>query len=283
MLEASMNHPSIMVWAWFNEGPSDQEAACPAYAACAQLAASRDSTRFLSWASNKKDKDRFKLGLGSDTVVFGPGRKVGRSERSGILEDKCLDHATAISFNSYPAWYSKPGDLHAPGVEWNKSAAWARAQQPQKPFFVSETGAGGIFEWKNKTDVFWSLKYQQEAGEGTVAFGLSLQLLGCGDLQVIDADVDTALADDNVSGIVLWHFFDFKGNDDAQACGPCKYLPDVMPPTCGWYNMTGECEKRPGGLNHKGVVDAWRRKKPSFESVRVKYGRQLPAAQMVVV
>ncbi|CAJ1343191.1 unnamed protein product [Effrenium voratum] len=232
MLEASMNHPSIMVWAWFNEGPSDQEAACPAYAACAQLAASRDSTRFLSWASNKKDKD------------------------------KCLDHATAISFNSYPAWYSKPGDLHAPGVEWNKSAAWARAQQPQKPFFVSETGAGGIFEWKNKTDVFWSLKYQQE---------------------VIDADVDTALADDNVSGIVLWHFFDFKGNDDAQACGPCKYLPDVMPPTCGWYNMTGECEKRPGGLNHKGVVDAWRRKKPSFESVRVKYGRQLPAAQMVVV
>lgn len=239
-------------WALAASGPSDQEAACPAYAACAQLAASRDSTRFLSWASNKKDKDRFKLGLGSDTVVFGPGRKVGRSERSGILEDKCLDHATAISFNSYPAWYSKPGDLHAPGVEWNKSAAWARAQQPQKPFFVSETGAGGIFEWKNKTDVFWSLKYQQEAGEGTVAFGLSLQLLGCGDLQVIDADVDTALADDNVSGIVLWHFFDFKGAwahfAEQQGWGILQEVPDCY---TGVFSFRSTMPRGEGGRGHR--------------------------------
>lgn len=49
---ALRNHPSIMVWAWFNEGPSNDPRACPAYAACAQVA-SRDPTRLRSWASNK--------------------------------------------------------------------------------------------------------------------------------------------------------------------------------------------------------------------------------------
>ena len=75
MLEASMNHPSIMVWAWFNEGPSNHQEACPAYAACARIAG-RDPTRLLSWASNKQQ------------------------------DDKCLEYATAVSFNGYPAWYS---------------------------------------------------------------------------------------------------------------------------------------------------------------------------------
>ena len=37
-------------------------------------------------------------------------------------------------------------------------------QYPEKPFFISETGAGGLFEWNdNKTDAYWTLKYQQEA------------------------------------------------------------------------------------------------------------------------
>ena len=225
MLEASMNHPSIMVWAWFNEGPSNHQEACPAYAACAQIAG-RDPTRLLSWASNKQQ------------------------------DDKCLEYATAVSFNGYPAWYSDQHQLDAPARFWNQNAAWVRDHYPHKPFFISETGAGGLFEWdKNTTNAYWTLKYQQE---------------------VIDRDVDVALGNENVSGLTLWHFFDFKGNDGAQACGPCHYKPDTQPPLCAWYNMTGSCGRRPGGLNHKGVVDAYRRKKPSFESVKAKYGRNPP-------
>jgi len=221
MLEASMNHPSIMVWAWFNEGPSDNQAACPAYAACAKVAG-RDPTRFLSWASSKQQRDQ------------------------------CLEHATAVSFNGYPAWYSNQHQLDVPARFWSENAAWVKEHYPEKPFFISETGAGGLFEWdKNKTDAYWTLKYQQE---------------------VIDRDVDVALTDTNVSGLTLWHFFDFKGNDEAQACGPCHYEPHQFPPVCAWYNMTGSCSRRPGGVNHKGVVDLYRRKKPSFESVKAKYG-----------
>lgn len=221
MLEASMNHPSIMVWAWFNEGPSDNQAACPAYAACAKVAG-KDPTRFLSWASSKQQRDQ------------------------------CLEHATAVSFNGYPAWYSDQHQLDVPARFWSENAAWVKEHYPEKPFFISETGAGGLFEWdKNTTDAYWTLKYQQE---------------------VIDRDVDVALTDTNVSGLTLWHFFDFKGNDEAQACGPCHYEPHQLPPVCAWYNMTGSCSRRPGGVNHKGVVDLYRRKKPSFESVKAKYG-----------
>eukprot|EP00439_Symbiodinium_sp_Y106_P084512 s20_g25.t3 len=227
MLAASMNHPSIMAWAWFNEGPSNELAACQAYLQCSLRAAEQDPTRFRTWASNKKE------------------------------DDKCLEHATAVSFNSYPAWYSEKQDLSAPKREWTASAAWAKRNFPDKPFFISETGAGGLYEWAtNATDAYWTLKYQRE---------------------VIDADVDVALADSNVSGLTLWHFFDFKGNDEAQICGPCQYLPGVQPPTCGWYNMSGHCENRPGGLNHKGVLDPYRRKKPSFSAVAQKYGQHAPA------
>ena len=211
--------------AWFNEGPSNHQEACPAYAACARIAG-RDPTRLLSWASNKQQ------------------------------DDKCLEYATAVSFNGYPAWYSDQHQLDAPARFWNQNVAWVRDHYPHKPFFISETGAGGLFEWdKNTTDAYWTLKYQQE---------------------VIDRDVDVALGNENVSGLTLWHFFDFKGNDGAQACGPCHYKPDTQPPLCAWYNMTGSCGRRPGGLNHKGVVDAYRRKKPSFESVKAKYGRNPP-------
>ena len=57
MLDASLNHASIMAWAWFNEGPSQHEEACPAYAACAQYVRARDPTRFATWASNKLSED----------------------------------------------------------------------------------------------------------------------------------------------------------------------------------------------------------------------------------
>eukprot|EP00913_Durusdinium_trenchii_P000515 g471.t1 len=65
---------------------------------------------------------------------------------------------------------------------WSASIAWAKEKFPEKPFFISETGAGGLFEWKNQTDAYWTLKYQQE---------------------VIDRDVDVALENANVSGLTL--------------------------------------------------------------------------------
>mmetsp|Transcript_97079 Transcript_97079/g.301990 ORF Transcript_97079/g.301990 Transcript_97079/m.301990 type:complete len:531 (-) Transcript_97079:189-1781(-) len=228
MMDASLNHASIMTWAWFNEGPSDKAKACPAYSACAQRARSRDPTRFATWASNKE------------------------------LSDRCLEHATLVSFNSYPAWYSWPYVLRAPAWHWNRMASAVAAAHPGKPFIISETGAGGVYEWSdNSTDVYWSTRYQAE---------------------VIARDVDVALGNGNISGLALWHFFDFKANDqDTARCGPCRYLPGVEPPTCGRVDV--RCS-RPGGLNHKGVVDLWRRKKEAYDVVAARYNASLERVEV---
>jgi hypothetical protein len=58
------------------------------------------------------------------------------------------------------------GDLTAPARVWNKFANAVRGGTTAsgkhtlgKPFVISETGAGGIFEWDhNATDAKWTLK-----------------------------------------------------------------------------------------------------------------------------
>lgn len=109
--------------------------ACPAYAANNDYARGRDPTRFTTWASDK------------DTG------------------DVCLEHATLISFNNYPGWYNHAGDPSAT-ASWNDKANAVAAGTTAsgkatigKPFVISETGAGGIFEWwNNATDAKWTLK-----------------------------------------------------------------------------------------------------------------------------
>jgi beta-glucuronidase len=219
MLDDAINHAAIMTWGWFNEGPSDKEEACSGYKENSERARQRDPSRFVTWADDKE------------------------------LDSKCLEYATLIAFNNYPAWYNTPGDLTAPAKHWNNMANTVRAMYHQKPFVISETGAGGIFEWSNNSTAGrWTDMYQSE---------------------VIGADVDVALHNGNISGITLWHYYDFKGNDGAEKkCGPCEYAPHISPPTCTFVNVT--C-KRPGGANHKGVVDFWRRKKDSWYVVQKQY------------
>lgn len=244
MIDNALNHAGVFTWGYFNEGPSDHPEACPAYAACAEVSTQRDPTRFTTWADNKKSAGA------------------------------CYEHATLIAFNDYPGWYDKSGDKSAPKL-WNTFAAAAQQGTTKsgkhgtvgKPFMISETGAGGIFEWDaNETDAKWTLAYQSE---------------------IVGLDVDVALANDFISGISLWHFNDFKvDNDGARWPSPtggqenkthCVYdhpppttfeeLAKEGPPNCTYIKIDG----RPGGENHKGSVDFWRREKPIFAEVAAKF------------
>lgn len=144
-------------------------------------------------------------------------------------------------------------------------ADWASTTFPSKPFTVSETGGGGVYEWVNETSpgygAFWSQKYQSS---------------------LVGADVKYLLGDDRVSGLSLWLLTDFKVDD--ESCGQCSYAPHPdtlsVPWNCTYINV--ECgggssclQKpcgRPGGENHKGAVDFWRRKKISYATVSALYG-----------
>ncbi len=170
-------------------------------------------------------------------------------------KDLCYDAATVISHNGYPGWYQSV----APAPWWNRIANDLQAGKPSnakgKPFIISETGAAGIYEWvnstTNNTHTKWTIPYQTS---------------------IIQQDVDTALSNSNISGICLWHFFDFKVNDKWENNTHCDYLPDVEPPTCGYIAVnTSSASGRPGGANHKGVLDFFRRPKPAYAMVAAKY------------
>ena len=218
-----MNHPSIIIWAFFNEGPSDKDIACSAYEASSKQIQYRDTTRFVTWASSKG------------------------------LYDVCYEHSTLIAINAYPGpWYQK----EQPKEYWDHLASVVKSGTipgtANKPFMISETGAGGIWEWKsNTTESIWTLGYQS---------------------RVIAEDVDTAINNPNISGISLWHFFDFKTNDSTENNTHCDYVPNVYPPVCAYINASADdLTSRPGGLNHKGVLDFWRREKPVYRIVAEKY------------
>lgn len=54
--------------------------------------------------------------------------------------------------------------MTAPATEWKDLTAWAVTNFPAKPFTVSETGGGGVYEWVNSSapfpGPFWSQAFQ---------------------------------------------------------------------------------------------------------------------------
>lgn len=174
MTETSIAHPSILLHGFFNEGPSNDVKACSGYATLAAEVHKHAplSWRMATWASDKNDND------------------------------VCLDSADVISFNNYPGWYGSPGNI--PDVEktWGSKLDWWAASKyaATKPFTVSETGGGGVYEWVNDTATppFWSQAYQR-------------------DLTVADATF--LVGDARLSAVSLWLLTDFKVDD--ESCGQC--------------------------------------------------------------
>ena len=65
---------------------------------------------------------------------------------------------------------------------------------------------------------------------------------------------------------------DFKVDDRWENNTHCDYLPEVFPKTCGYIDVDiGRANGRPGGANHKGSVDFFRRPKPVFWVVSSQY------------
>jgi len=293
MISASFNHPSVIFWGFYNEADDTYESSCHGYNAAYNAIRSRDKSRLVTFAGNH------------------------------LTQGLCYQYADVISFNGYPGWYV--GDINDIVFYWKSATDWATSRYPDKPFTISETGAGGIYEWKNRTDPRWSQKYQAE---------------------VLKADIEYVLSDERISGLTIWQFADIKANrEDSKNCktceyenGPCGWVevgmdiscekaktlsedsPDI--PSCALLvSLHNECNQklmlrnenscqcillnedcklihgrktlfqhhsckgplvckyidvdchRPGGENHKGLVDFWRRPKESFYVAKTFYGR----------
>ena len=307
MVLSSFNHPSIILHGFFNEGPSTNKSAC-AHGYSVMAAKVRSlvprSHRLITWASSAKE------------------------------QDVCFDAADVIAFNEYPGWYTETFDTV--NATWAGFAAWAKSHYPSKPFMISETGGGAIFEWRNRTAGPMRQNYTLETGamaaggdldaknctwreaaahcNSTTAcvgftFAAANATPGSDVLQVyfkqaltnintdarwhswvkgkarppkwsqeyqqslVAADVMSALSLwPVVAGISLWQFSDIKADDGAnQACKSCVYSTPYDASTPMNCSVIEASCWRPGGENHKGLVDFWRREKLSFGVVATLY------------
>ena len=146
---------------------------------------------------------------------------------------------------SYPGWYNEEGNIDECYKHWNEEADKVQKLWPGKPFLISETGAGAVYEWNNDTNVQWSQMFQSE---------------------VVYADAFVALNNSLISGISLWQFGDIKANHEYyETKSGCNFhwYPDET--IVSFVNIS--CH-RPKSENNKGSVDYWRRYKDAFDVVQ---------------
>jgi hypothetical protein len=66
---------------------------------------------------------------------------------------------------------------HFADAVYNGTTKSGPAATKGKPFTISETGAGGIYEWSNNsTDVKWTLQFQADIISGVLSFCLATSL-----------------------------------------------------------------------------------------------------------
>jgi beta-glucuronidase len=128
MLDASFNHPSIVLWGVLNEGDSSEAECRPAFASLLSHVKARDPHRPVTFATCRPRRDL------------------------------CLDLVDVVSVNAYPGWYQ--GTLDEIPTELRDLVAHLKAVAPGKPIIVSEIGAGAIYGFHERNGRHWTEEYQ---------------------------------------------------------------------------------------------------------------------------
>lgn len=163
MVRASANHPSIVMWGFLNEAGSDSDYVRGAFEETVATLRALDPSRLVTYAS-----------------MF-------------PLTDKYYHLVDVISLNLYPGWYGcegveRPLDLIAPHFR-RCFEHIDRAGFADKPVIVSETGAEGLYGWREAHNDFFSETFQAE---------------------YLRTACEATLGDPRCAGILLWHFADVR-------------------------------------------------------------------------
>ena len=156
MITNHFNHPSIFVWGLLNECVSFNEFGRSCYKELIDLIRSLDPHRPVTFAS------------------------------CHLKRDICLDLVDIVSYNMYPKWYEDEPcyDYIDDCIKYVKTHGGEN-----KPFIVSEIGAGAIYGYRTNTNCIWSEEFQAEA--------LEEQLTACFNHK-------------DVNGVLIWQFADCR-------------------------------------------------------------------------
>jgi beta-glucuronidase len=136
MVRNSINHPSIIMWGFLNEGASNEEYARPLYTDLFKTIREEDKSRPATYAS-----------------MF-------------PFEDLFWDLADIISINKYPGWYAEGVNTRpleeVPAELDNYIREVIKKGLSEKPVLISEMGAGAFYGWRDPHHAHWSEEYQAD-------------------------------------------------------------------------------------------------------------------------
>ena len=156
MITWHFNHPSIFVWGLLNECASETAYGRTCYRELISLIRSLDPTKPVTFASCKHYKDL------------------------------CLDLVDIVCFNLYPKWYS---DVSCE-EDIAKCLEYVRSHGGEnKPFIVSEIGAGAIYGYRTNTHCKWSEEFQVDC---------------------LSEQIPAVLNNPECNGIIIWQFADCR-------------------------------------------------------------------------
>lgn len=173
MILTSFNHPSVIMWGFLNEGESDAEEARPCYESLIALVRRMDPSRLVTYASFKPRTDLF------------------------------LQQVDVVCFNLYPGWYKSFDDEDAlslvlPRIHSDVEFIRSHPDLKDKPFILSEIGAGAIYGWRDPLNGPWTEVYQAEL------------------LKIVCKEV---IGNKDIAGISIWQFFDGRTYNCGRALG----------------------------------------------------------------
>ena len=159
MIVNHFNHPSIFCWGILNECVSDNEFGRGCYKQLYDRIASLDPSRPKTSASNKQYKDI------------------------------CFDLEEIVSINMYPEWYDFFNGATVKETIDSLMEYVVKTGNGNKPFIVSEIGAGAIYGYRTDSQCKWSEERQAS---------------------IIDTQLSVALSNKDVTGVFVWQFCDVR-------------------------------------------------------------------------
>ncbi len=173
MVKNSGNHPAVILWGFLNEGDSSAPECRSLYAEMAKELRRLDDSRPITYASMRHEQD----------INF--------------------DLVDVVSLNTYPGWYAQDCETPRPLGEIAPSidrflSFLHEAGFDDKPFLISEIGAGAIYGWRDRLKAHWSEEYQAD---------YLTEVCRC------------IAARKRISGVALWQFLDCRTYATSRALG----------------------------------------------------------------